>query len=390
MRAVCALLLALAPLAAPAQTPAVVVGAVVSQTGDLAQLASGFRNGLLLWQEEVNRAGGLLGRHVELRLYDDASEAARAGTLYEQLVRADKADVLFGPFGSAATLTAAAVAERERRVMLNATGATLSVLNAGHRYVFQVAAPYAAYGETLLGLLRAVAYRRLYVLVRDDPASHDMAQRFVERASRYGLAAGEAHVLPQGAQDFAAVVAAARDSAAEALIAFGGETDAAQLVKAMKRQRYAPRFFFARGASDPRFVRDVGQDAEFAMDASPYMPDFATAGNGLFVKAYRARWQAPPDLAAAQAYAAGQVLEKAVRDAGSLEQERLRAALAALETGTVLGGYRIDAETGEQLAAAPPVVQIIVGRPEVVWPRDRASERWELPYPRWDERKPIE
>src|SRR5512135_1816883 len=127
MRLVRALLLALVPLCAQAQTSPVVVGAVLPQTGDLADLASGYRNGLLLWQQEVNAAGGLLGRRVELRLFDDRSEANRDGALYAKLVSEDKADVLLGPFGSAATIAASAVAERDRRVLLDATGATLSV-----------------------------------------------------------------------------------------------------------------------------------------------------------------------------------------------------------------------------------------------------------------------
>ena len=55
-----------------AQNP-VVVGAVVSQTGPHAEPADGYRKALLLWQEQVNAAGGLLGRKVDLRLLDDGS-----------------------------------------------------------------------------------------------------------------------------------------------------------------------------------------------------------------------------------------------------------------------------------------------------------------------------
>ena len=390
MRLVRALLCALIPLCAQAQTAPVVVGAVLPQTGDLADLASGYRNGLLLWQQEVNASGGLLGRRVELRLLDDRSEANRDGSLYARLVTEDKADVLFGPFGSAATVAASAVAERNRRVLLDATGATQSVLGAGPRYVFHVAAPYGAYGEALLGLLRSSGYAKLYVLARDDPASREMAQRFIARAPRYGLAAGPATMYPGAVPDFTPQLTAARASGAEALIAFGGEGDAAEMVKTMWRMKYAPKLFFARGATDARFVRDVGQDAEYTLSVSAYQPDFATEGNALFVKAYAERWTAPPDLAAAQAYAAGQVLEQAVRRAGSLEQDKLAAALAALDGDTVLGHYRIDPSTREQLGATPAVVQILRGRPQVVWPRERATAHWQLPYPRWDERKPIE
>jgi len=390
MRLVRALMLALAPLCALAQTSPVVVGAVISQTGDLADLASGYRKGLLLWQDEVNASGGLLGRHVELRLFDDRSEANRTGPLYARLISEDKADVLLGPFGSAATIGAAAVAERNRRVLLNATGATLSVLGAGHGYVFQVAAPYAAYGEELLGMLRAVGLHRLFVLARDDPASREMAQRFVERAPHYGLAAGEFVPYPGMTPDFAPQVAAARAAGAEAWIAFGGAADAAAMVKTMKRLEYAPKLFFARGAADARFVRNVGQDAEFAMTASAYLPGYATPGNVLFTQAYRERWSALPGLAAAQAYAAGQLLEQAVRQAGSLEQEKLRAALGSLDADSVLGRYKIDPATGEQLGARPPVAQILQGRPVVVWPREQATARWRLPYPGWKERTPIQ
>src|SRR5512134_1358492 len=112
--------LALALGTARAQDGAVVIGAAVTQSGMLADLAADLRKALLLWQEDVNAAGGLLGRRVELRLLDDRSEPAAARSLYERLIRDDRADILIGPFGSAASLGAASAAEAGRRVLLNA------------------------------------------------------------------------------------------------------------------------------------------------------------------------------------------------------------------------------------------------------------------------------
>src|SRR5882672_8169171 len=106
------LFLLVAAFDASSQQP-LVVGAVVSETGVHAKLAADYRKALLLWQDEVNAAGGLLGRPVELRLLDDGSEAVRAGALYRDLI-ADKADALIGPYGSAATLMASAEAENAR------------------------------------------------------------------------------------------------------------------------------------------------------------------------------------------------------------------------------------------------------------------------------------
>ena len=68
-----------------AAEPPLLVGAVVTESGNLADLAADLRKSLLLWQEEANAAGGLLGRRVELRLLDDRSNAAASAELYEKL-----------------------------------------------------------------------------------------------------------------------------------------------------------------------------------------------------------------------------------------------------------------------------------------------------------------
>ena len=386
-----ALVLALAPACAMAQTQTrpVVVGAAVAQTGQLADLAAGYREALLLWQDEVNAAGGLLGRRVELRLIDDRSEAVTAERLYAHLVREQRADLLIGPFGSAASRGAAAAADRAHRVLINATGATQSVLRAGHRYVFQVAAPYASYGTGVLAIARQTGYRRLFILARDDPASREMATHAVAETARLGMNAGAlgAHVYASGLSDFEPLVAMAKAARAEAWIAFGEATDAAAMVKTFKRLDYAPPLFFAQGAADPSFIAAVGQDAERVIGLSAYEPFFATAGNAEFVKAFRAKWSSPPGLAAAEGYAAGKVLQEAVKRAGSLDPERLRETLAALTTETVLGGYKLNAASGEQLGARPALMQILKGRREVVWPDALASAMWQLPYPSWEQRE---
>jgi len=75
-----------------------------------------------------------------------------------------------------------------------------------------------------------------------------------------------------------------------------------------------------------------------------------------------------PGPAAAAGYAAATVLAGGVQRARSLDQNRLRAALADLEIETVLGRYRVNPANGEQTGIKPAVVQIVKGRPEIVWP----------------------
>lgn len=371
---------------ARAAEPPILVGAVVSESGNLSDLAADLRKALLLWQEEVNASGGLLGRRIDLRLLDDRSEAAAAADLYERLIRDERCDVLIGPMGSAPTLGAAMAAERNRRVLVNAAGAARAVQKGSARYVFQVPAPLTTYGAGALEIARRSGYRRLAIYARNDPASREIASRLKEDAIAAGLQAAEPEVYGIGTTNFSSQIEMAKASQAEAWIAFGQPRDAAEMVKSFRKHGYAPAMFLAQGAADPQFIRLLGQDAEHALGIIAWDRGFGTLETRRFAEAYARRWSAEPTLLAAQGYAAAKVLEEAVRRAGSLEQERIRDELQALEMQTPLGRYKVD-KSGAQLGARPAVAQIQGGRRQVVWPEDLATAKWQLPYPRWQDRK---
>ncbi|MEW5864521.1 MAG: ABC transporter substrate-binding protein [Pseudomonadota bacterium] len=387
MRALAAIfLLCIAPAAA--QAP-VVLGAVVPQTGLFADAAASYARGLRLWAEQANAAGGLLGRPVDLVLLDDGSDTQRVPALYEALIGERRAELLVGPFGSAATLGAAAVAERARRVMVNAAGTAPGIHRKGTRYVFQAIAPPAEYGRGVLEIARREGIARVLVLARDDPLARAAATRLREQALAAGLVAGPVQLYKPGADDFASQIEQARKDGIEAWIAFGLANDAAAMVKSLRKHGWAPALFLAQGAADPAFIGLVGQDAELAMGISPYEPRAPTAGNREFVQAYTKRWNAPPDALAAAGYSAARLLELAALRAGALDQEKLRQALATEEFATPLGIHRVDAD-GLQTGAMPLVIQIQRGRREIVWPEALATARWRLPFPAWEGRRRLE
>jgi branched-chain amino acid transport system substrate-binding protein len=127
----------------------------------------------------------------------------------------------------------------------------------------------------------------------------------------------------------------------------------------------------------------VGQDAEFTLTVIEYDARLASPGNEKFVKAYAAKWSAAPGPAAAEGYVAGTVAAAAVRRAGSLDQEKLREALAALEADTLFGRYKVN-PAGEQVAARPALAQIRGGKPGVLARGERP-----VPYPAWNERQVL-
>jgi len=376
----------LAALAAPAvaQEP-LLIGATVSETGMLADLAGEYRKGLLLWQEETNRSGGINGRNVQLKLVDDASDAIKVGKLYVELIRQSNADALLGPYGSAAALMASAEAESARRILVNGAAASHAVYKRLPRYVFQAGVPYGSYGEAPLEAAKALGARTVFIIARDDFAPREMAEGARVAALRAGLSTGEAEVHAAGIGDFGLHPSKARAAGADAWIAFGEPRDAAEMVKSFKRFNFAPRLFYAGGAADPVFIEYVGQDAEYTLASREYDTRLPTPGNDAFVKAFHARWSSSPGAPAAEGYSAATVLGEALRRAGT-EPAKLREVLGAVEIPTVLGTYKVDPKTGEQTGTRPALVQIVKGKPVLVAPTEGISTPVVV-YPQWSERR---
>ena len=367
---------------ATAQEKPLVVGAVVSETGAHAGAAADYRKGLLLWAEQANAAG----QKIDLQLRDDASEAAKTGTAYAELIKAG-AEVLIGPYGSAATLTGAAEAERARRVLLNAAGPSGQVHKRQPRYVFQTSPPYTAYADGVLAMATRAKAESLYIVARDDAGSREMGEAALNLGRKLGFQHVELEIYSAGTVDFLPQLYKAMGVHADAWIAFGEARDGGDIVKTLKRQGYEPRMLYVRASPDPRFRERIGQDAEFILGSAEYDARFPTPGNESFVKAFDAKWSAKPGPLAAAAYAAGTVLAEGVRRAGTADGAKLRTALAVMEVDTVLGRYKVDPATGAQIGMKPAVTQTLGGRAQPIWPEALAGQRNLLPFMSWAERE---
>ena len=115
----------LVPLAACGERPSqqsgdsgkpLVIGISLPLTGDFAQPGGEARRGYEVWRNMVNAKGGVLGRQVQFKITDDASNQDTVVADYTRLITQDRVDLLLGTFSSLLNLPASAVAERNRMV----------------------------------------------------------------------------------------------------------------------------------------------------------------------------------------------------------------------------------------------------------------------------------
>ncbi|MBO9354783.1 ABC transporter substrate-binding protein [Bordetella petrii] len=362
------------------------VGVALSQSGNLADSAKHYFQGVELWRDQVNERGGLLGRQVELVVYDDRSDPATAARLYEKLISDDNVDLLFGPWGSASAATAAAVANKHKRVFLNSGGASEQIQERGFKYVFQTAAPISAYVASIGPLAEQHQLKSIAFFGRDYAAARDMAKSIKKIAEDRKLDLKTTEFFPAGTTDFSSMIAQARQMQPDIWVSVGYPNEAIEMVRQMKASNYLPKVFIHNGASIEDFLKSTGKDSEYVFAMSLYEPSLKTQGNAEFVKAYKERYKTEPGYYSAFSYAGATVLEAAVKQAGSVDQEKLRETLTTLELDTVMGHHKVDPKTGKQVGVTGLLAQVRDGKREIVMPLEVKTMDAVIPMPAWDKR----
>jgi branched-chain amino acid transport system substrate-binding protein len=324
----------------------ITIGSSLPLTGEFSQPGQAAQQGYKIWQKTVNDDGGLLGRQVELSIKDDASNQNTIVADYNALIGQDKVDLLLGTFSSLLNLPASAVAEKNQMLYVEPAGGSPDMFNRGFEYLFfaqQATAdrqglPFADWIASLPEDQRpkTAAYPTL-----DDP----FAAPVVEGAKAALEAAGVETVYEEtyaiDTKNFDTIVSAMKSKNPDLVFHGAQFEDGVGLTRAMLKAGFKPKMFFETNAPSfgDQYSEGIGaENTEGVAFAVSHSPDAKTPGNAEFVKAYEDEYGGLPPEDAADAYAAGQVLQAAVEGVGSIDdQAALADWLRENEVQTILG-----------------------------------------------------
>ena len=368
-----------AALAAESVQP-IRIGATVSLTGSLANFGVLTRNGMQLWADDINDRGALLGRPVQLVVYDDASDESKVAALYEKLITQDKVDFLISPYSSGLTLAAAPVAERHGVPMV-AVASAANIWTKGYKNVFGLYTVASANMDPVLELAKEHKLKSVALVYLDADFPRDVANGVRAKAAASGLNV----VLDQAYTDLKAMPAlASRVAAANPDVVIVGSymDDAVAFAKAAKAAAVKPKIMAFSGAPAlQEFVDKVGvANVQGMLSTVQWSRDVRFPGGFDLAFRYERKHGEYPSYDSAGGYAAGQVLEAAVRLAGSVDHAAVRNELGVLKFRSILGIYRVDA-TGLQTAKSTYLVQCQQDHISLVYPPDIARYKVLYPYP---------
>jgi branched-chain amino acid transport system substrate-binding protein len=381
--------------------PTLRIGASLSQTGRWAAIGQIQLRAYQLCVKHTNDKGGLLGRKLELVVEDDQSEPATAARIYEKLITQDRVHAVLGPFSSIITESVADVAEKHRMVLVAPTAGVTSIYKKGRRFVFMMYSPSEVYLEGLIDMAAKRGLKTVALIHEDDAFGKAVVQGGLELAKKRGLSVVLVEAYPRRATDFSAILAKVRAASADVLGAGANVANAVTLTRQLKELTVnAKMFALTVGVDLPSFYETLGRGAEFVCGPSQWEPELVMLrAGGLipiarqypgareFVESHRKEFPgAELSYHSGAGYGGCQVLVEAIKRAGSLDGEKVRAAILKMDLHTVFGAFKVDAD-GLQIAHRMVMFQWQDGKKVIVWPEELAPGQPRFPTPPWSQRQ---
>ncbi len=366
--------------------PVVRVGCTASQSGSYAVLGTDQLQGLQMWAEDLNSRGALLGHRVEIVAYDDESSPEKSAGLYRRLIEADKVDLLIGPYGSDITYAASTVAEEHGIPMVAGGAAARDIWMRGYKNIFQIDAPAGQYMDLPIRFAADRGLSRVALVYADSDFPREVAAGVREAVTAYGMTLVFDRMYPEDQTEFEGLAKEMR--VADPEIVLGGTylEDSIALVQAAKKAGLAPSMFaMTVGPAQRAFGDALGPDTEGIMGLVAWMRSGQVPMAYDFSYRYKQRYGSNAAVQAAFGYAAGQVLEAAVRLADSFDPDAVREQLGTMKFRSLLGHYRVD-ETGAQVAKRAYVLQWQDDNRLLVLPEEVRDAAVRFPLPPWSGR----
>ena len=377
-----------------AAKPPIKIGISLPLTGNFSEPGTAAQRGYQVWRDLVNKHGGLLGRKVQLIIRDDASNQNTIVSDYNRLISEDKVDLLLGTFSSLLNLPASAVAEKFHMVYVEPAGGSPAMFSRGFKYLFfaqQATAPHQAdlFSNWVRRLPKAKRPKTAAYPTQDDPFTKPVIQGIQDKLEAAGIKTVYSKVYAPDTTDFDTIAAGIKSSGAD-LVAEGAVfDDGVGIIRSFKKLGYNPRVLFETSAPSESslFSKAIGvkntEGIFYAVSWSPSAKGKSYPKNQEFLKAYKKQYQGKlPAEDAADAFAAAQVLETAVRKVGKIDQDKIRDYLHSHAVKTILGPLSWDSRGAPRQAFL--LAQWQRGKSQIVLPKVIATTKKIIfPKPNW-------
>ena len=310
---------------------AIKVGEFASLTGKEATFGQSSHEGTLLAIEEINAAGGVLGKKLELITEDTQSKAGEPATVVNKLISRDGCIAILGEVASSRSLEAAPICQQNKIPMISPSSTNPKVTESGD-FIFRVCFIDPFQGTVMANFATKTLKAKKVAVFTDVKSDYSkgLAKFFKEQIVANGGQIVTELDYNGGDKDFKGQLTAIKSASPDGVFVPGYYTDVALICIQAKQLGLNVPFFGGDGWESEKLV-EIGKDAvEKNYFSTHYHPDVGSEKSRKFVENYKKRYNGKtPDALAACGYDSALVLGDAIKRAGSTDGQKVRDALAA-------------------------------------------------------------
>jgi branched-chain amino acid transport system substrate-binding protein len=399
-----------------AQTKEVVIGVLYPMTGPVAQIGIDSVNALKVALDIINNdvninvplgkgvgLPNLSGARVRIVVVDHQGKPDIGLAEAERLITQEKVHALFGAYFSSVTNTASQVAERMGIPFVNAESSSPALTERGFKWFFRTGPHDGHFSLAMFDFMRdfekkrGVKFKSVAILNEDTQFGADSAKVQEELAKKYGYEVVAKIPFRTGTTSLDAEIGRLKTANADVVLPSLYTSDAILLTRTARNLDYNPKAIIAQNAgyTDPRFVTEMGKEAEGAITRAPFAMDLAAKKplipviNDMFKKLSGGRDMSDVP---ARVLTGFLTLADAINRAGSTDPGAIQKALR--ETNIPADqlimmpwtGVKFD-EKGQNNGVRAILQQLQGGSYHTIYPFELATKEPMYPIPAWAQRK---
>ena len=321
------------------------IGGLAPLTGNVSVYGVATNNGIKMAVDEINKAGGVLGKQIEYIVYDEKGDPIEAVNAYNKLVQDDKIIALIGDVTSKPTIAVAQKAVKDRIPMITATGTTADITKAGDN-VFRACFIDPYQGELMAEYAAKKLNAKTAAIIYDngDDYSTGVADAFEKEAKEAGITITNKEAYQPGSVDFKSQLTKIKAGNPDVLMIPVYYSDVALIAAQAKDIGIKSKLLGADGWDGvlekiDKSNLDAVKDCYFCSQYSPENKDEKLQN---FLKQYTEKYKSEANMFAVLGYDALGMMAAAINKAGSVDSEKIIEALKNLEYKGLTGSTTFD------------------------------------------------
>ena len=331
----------------------IVLGHYASMTGSTAHFGQDTDKAVRMAVDEVNAAGGVIGKKLKVVTLDPRGDSAAAAKAVTRLIDVEKSTAILGEVASSLSLAGGRVAQRRKIPMVSPSSTNPKVTEVGD-YVFRVCFLDPFQGKVMAKFAKETLKVEKVAILKDvkNDYSIGLSDAFKESFEKLGGKIAVEQSYGQGDTDFSAQLTAIKNTDAQAIFVPGYYAEVGAIARTAERLGVKLPLLGGDGWDAPDLFKIGGDAINGSYFSNHFAPDAATPKAQKFVADFKTKYGMEPTGLGALGYDAAAVLADAIKRAGKTDTEALRAALADTKNFEgVTGSITIDPQRNAQKSA---------------------------------------